>query len=243
MRTRMLVLLLLAGVCLAEQPWEKKPFQKWSAKEVDKVLNDSPWSKTMAIGTTNLTVLGGASSPGASRNASPMELSLDAAHENAPRISYQVQLRSSTPVRQAVARKLQLDTKYDSLPNERRDAIDAKVKDYLAQTFDDVVVIQVTYSSNVAGYFSDARRFWMSQTAEQLKGSMYLNAGGKKIDPQSFVAGDNIFQVVFPRNRELTAASNLSLEFQNPAFGMIPAQRVFVQFNPKDMAFNGALTF
>lgn len=245
MRIRIVVLLLLAQVCLGEQPWEKKPFQKWSAKEVEKVLADSPWAKTVVVGTTNLSLAGSGPSRAASSrsNAGAMEMSLDASHENAPRISYQVQLRSSMPIRQAIARKLQIDNKYDSLPNERRDAVDAKIKEYLAQTFDDVVVVQVIYSSNVTGYFSDVRRFWMSQNAEQLKGSMFLNAGGKKLEPTSFLAGDNVFQVTFERNREVAAGSNLSLEFQNPQFGLLPAQRVFVPFNPKDMAFNGALTF
>jgi hypothetical protein len=246
MRFRLLVLLLLVQVCFAEKPWEKKPYQKWSAKDANQVLYDSPWAKSMSLGTTNLSLIGQGPSASASRRggqAAAMENSLDAAHESAPRITYQVQLRSATPIRQAVARKLQLDANYDSMPNERRAAVDAKINEYLAQKFDDAVVVQVTYTSNVGTYISDLRRYWMGQTAELLKGSMYLNAGGKKLEPTSFVIGESIFQVTFPRNAEIVATSNLSLEFQNPAFGMIAAQKVLVQFSPKEMSFDGALTF
>jgi hypothetical protein len=246
MRIRLLVLLLLVQICFAEKPWEKKAYQKWSAKDVNQVLSDSPWAKSMSLGSTNLSLIGQGPSASASRRsgqAASMENSLDAAHESAPRITYLVQLRSATPVRQAVARKLQLDANYDSMPNDRRADVDTKINAYLAQKFDDVIVAQVTYTSNVGTYLSDLRRYWMGQTAEQLKGSMYLNAGGEKLEPTSFVVGEGVFQVTFPRNAQMSPGSNLSLEFQNPAFGMIAAQKVLVQFSPKDMSFDGTLTF
>lgn len=237
------VVLLLTEFGFAQKAWEKKPFEKWSAKDVNQLMSDSPWAKTITLGTTNISLIG----PGSgSRNRSQggaLGMSDDVSHESNPRISYQVQLRSATPIRQAVARKLQIDNNYEAMPAERRAVVDAKIGDYLQQKFDDVIVIQVAFTSNVPTYVSDMRRYWMGQTSELLKGSMYLNAAGKRLEPEGYVSGEGLFQVTFPRPSDFTAGSNLALEFDNPRFGVLSEQKVFVQFRPKNMAFNGKLTF
>ena len=236
MRNLLLTVLLLSQISLAQPAWEKKPYQKWSGKEVNQVLTDSPWAKKIGIGTANLAIAG--SSP---RRGSALT-SDEAAYEATPRVEYQVQLRSALPIRQAVARKLQLDNKYDDLPAEKRAQIDAKINEYVNQTVDSVIV-QVAYSSNVPSYLSDVRRYWMAQTAEVLKSSMFLNAGGKKYALTSFVTGEGVFQATFERNKDVSAASNLSFEFQSPNFSTIAEQRVLVQFKPKEMTFQGAVVF
>jgi hypothetical protein len=170
--------------------------------------------------------------------AAPAEM-----YETLPQISYQVQLRSALPMRQAVARKSQLDANYDSMPPERRSALDGKINDYLSQRFDDVVVVQVAYTSNVPSYFSDVRRHWRAQTVETVKGSLFLNVAGKKYEAITFLSGEGIFQVTFERSKDLASNSNFSLEFQNPQTGVIAEQRVLVQFSPKEMAFDGAIAF
>ncbi len=38
-----------AIVLLAADSWQKKPYTEWSDKEVRKILNDSPWARTMDI--------------------------------------------------------------------------------------------------------------------------------------------------------------------------------------------------
>lgn len=247
MRTRVLVMLLLvAQLCFGQKAWEKKPYEKWSAKDVEKLMSDSPWAKTVILGAANLHLIGSGSGTPSYRTktqTNALGSSDEISHEAAPQISYQVQLRSAIPIRQAVARKLQIDNNYDAMPGERRAMVDAKINEYLQQNVDQVIVIQVAYTSNVPTYISDVRRFWTSQTNDLLKGSMYLNAGGKRLEPTGYVAGEGLFQLTFQRPTDLTASSNLSLEFNNPKFGMISEQKVFVQFTPRDMAFNGSLTF
>lgn len=254
MRTRWLVfivvLCVIVQICFAEQFWEKKAFPKWSAKEVEQLMQDSPWSQTHTISAANITQTGvGRSASASGRNstsqAAGLSASEDIQHESNPQINYLVQFRSALPMRQAVARKLQIDAKYDSLTPEQKAAVDAKIAEYLSTSFTDRIVVQVRYGSNVQTYFSDVRRYWMAQNAEQLKSSVFLNAGGEKIPVGAYVTtGDQpVFQLTFVRTKEIVPNSNLSLEFTQPAIGMLPESKVLVQFKPKDMVVNGAVQF
>ena len=254
MRIRLLTLVaalcVIVQVCLAEQFWEKKAYSQWSAKEVAQMMQNSPWTLSYSIGTTNITEIGvGPSGSGRGRGTASQSAGLassqDIQHQSDPRINYLVQLRSALPIRQAVARKLQIEARYDAMPPQQKAAVDAKIAEYLNTSFEDRVVLQVIYSSNVPTYLSDIRRYWMAQTAEQLKSSMFLNAGGEKIPVEGYVvsADQTIFELTFARPKEVGAHSNLSLEFTQPAIGILPEQKVLVQFKPKDMAVNGAVQF
>lgn len=44
-----LAILLMAVLAWASDPWKNKPYQDWNQKEVTKVLNDSPWVKTIHV--------------------------------------------------------------------------------------------------------------------------------------------------------------------------------------------------
>jgi hypothetical protein len=253
MRNRVLalgaVVCLFVEVSVAQQFWEKKQLSQWSQKDVATMLQNSPWSQTRTVSTANLTEIGHGptSSPRASAasQASALGASQDIQHESNPQINYLVQLRSALPIRQAVARKLQIDAHYENMPPGQKAAIDGKIAEYLNTPFADRVVIQVTYTSNVPTYFSDIRRYWMAQTAGQLNSTMFLNAGGEKIPVGEYTvsADQSVFQVTFARPKEVGSNSNLSLEFTSPATGMLPEQRVLVQFKPKDMTVSGSVLY
>jgi hypothetical protein len=44
-----LVALAVATTLLATDVWRAKDYKQWDAKDVDKILNDSPWVKTVAV--------------------------------------------------------------------------------------------------------------------------------------------------------------------------------------------------
>lgn len=236
----MVSILLLSQAGWAEKPWEKKPFEKWSSKEVNQILTDSPWAKTVHLTTANASPISEAAT--GTRRRSPAE-SLGLSEESVPRITYRVQLRSATPVRHAIARKSQLDANYDSMTPAQREALDAKLKQYLAQTFAQTIVVQVAYSSNSPTYLENVRRYWMAQTTEAVKTKFFLNAGDTKVEPAAFVANETVFQVTFPRLARIDADTKISIEFRSPASGLIDEQKVAVQFNAKDMTFDGAIAF
>jgi hypothetical protein len=55
------VILLVAALAWASDPWKGKPYQKWDKQDVMKVLNNSPWSKATVV-TANWKPAGLASS-------------------------------------------------------------------------------------------------------------------------------------------------------------------------------------
>ena len=65
---------VLLAVCLyAAEPWQSKPFADWSDKDVQKVLNNSPWSRTANVPAPQAMTTGGGIDPtGSTRNANPM---------------------------------------------------------------------------------------------------------------------------------------------------------------------------
>src|SRR5215471_17833881 len=127
-RTTVIILFLTAvalQVCSAQQFWEKKPYREWSPKEVNQMLQNSPWAITTTIGTVS-TVM-----PNRSGRRAQQSLSDDQG-ESMPRIEYLVQFRSATPMRHAVARKSLLDAKYDSLDATHKADLDKRIETYLS---------------------------------------------------------------------------------------------------------------
>jgi hypothetical protein len=46
----LLVLLALSALAWAgRDPWKSKPFQQWDNKDIEKILNDSPWGKVIRV--------------------------------------------------------------------------------------------------------------------------------------------------------------------------------------------------
>ena len=57
-------LIFLSTILLgAEEPWQEKPFTKWSRQEVEQVLRDSPWARKAELIAANLPRLTGESQP------------------------------------------------------------------------------------------------------------------------------------------------------------------------------------
>src|SRR4051812_14010396 len=105
-RRLILLIVVLSLPTLADDFWQKQPYQKWSKADTTKMLTDSPW-------TQHTTVSGDVSS---GRDFSgTRSMATDAEHQSAPYVRYTAQLRSALPLRQAVVRQRQLDERYDSL--------------------------------------------------------------------------------------------------------------------------------
>ena len=81
-----LSIVVFAGVAMANF-WEKKLYDQWNQKEVEKMLTDSPWAKELNL------------------QSSADSFSGSAMDSQPPYINYTVQLRSVGLVRQAVVRQ------------------------------------------------------------------------------------------------------------------------------------------
>ena len=104
---RMLAAILIAAVLpstlVAEGFWVKKAYQEWSARECEKILNDSPWAKSRTMTAVFVQPQG--------------QPSVVPGRDSIPQITYVARLWSALPVRQAAVRRMQLDPEFSRMPD------------------------------------------------------------------------------------------------------------------------------
>jgi hypothetical protein len=237
----------------ADDFWVKKDWTKWSKEECNKMLTDSPWSKTWTKSQVNLSAAL-PSDTGASRESSQGENNLE--------LHYTVQFRSALPIRRAFVRQAQIQNKYDSMDEAHKKAFDAQTQAVLAKTFDDVILVHVEYGSSSQIFERDMATYWKSIRPDAIPKDFYLiNERGDRISPVKFVAppaGTYAFELIFPRlkNNEPIVHDgdkNLELQFINPpvgpqttsASGVAPfgRERVLAQYKVDKMMVDGKLTY
>ena len=98
---------LAAGAAFAQKDdWQSKPYQQWTKADVQKVLGDSPWARTVTQSGPVVSVGGNAA--GTSDKI------------------YVLQLRSALPVRHALLRLRQINEKYESMSDKKKAEFDEK---------------------------------------------------------------------------------------------------------------------
>jgi hypothetical protein len=220
----------------AEDFWAKKPYQHWSAEETRRILEDSPWARTVAVSTVVTPPPG---VPSIAGNAGDYES--EAVTD--PTIRYTLQFRSAAPIREAQVRSSQFGSHYDGMRPEQKAAFDGNASKFLAVTFPDRVVVSVTFHSNVLNYESMLRSYWEKQSVATLSMSVYLNTKKEKLSLMNYGFKDDTFQFVFPRPKQLGPDETLSLEFVHPRIDRIGRQRIFQEFKVKKMLVRGEPEF
>lgn len=220
--TRLLIVLSLLSSLASAQVWQKKPYSQWTRSETQEVLDHSPWSKVVRVGSSDADLSRSAPS---TRGARPGAITAGVALNRG--VTYLVQLRSALPMRDAIARTAQLDRNYDRMSSQEKAAFDAKTNAYLAQKFPDTVVVYVTYASNEPDYIKDLREYWRQQSVDSLRGTTFLTANGEKAPLVGFAAGEQVFQFVFPRPRNLAGDATFEVEFVHPKIAdLVPVMPV-----------------
>jgi hypothetical protein len=231
-------LLITISAYAAKEFWETKPYDEWTLKECQKLLENSPWAKEMG-----LTGTGGGGK--------------DAMDSQAPYIKYLVQLQSAMPIRQATVRQTQILQKYDSFSADQKKEFNAKVQPFLEASYSDVVVVSISFSSNNRQYTMDLLRHWQSQTAELLKNSVYLSGSkGDKARIAQFIPVNGAkqeFQFVFHRKvngKEVVGPEDksLRLEFDYPIAKLADGSglgdgRGFIEFKTDKMKINDEVVY
>jgi hypothetical protein len=211
------------------QFWEKKPYQQWSKGETKDLLTDSPWAREIVIAST---VSGDLSKKLSTGN-----------NDAGSQVTYQVQIRSAKPIRQAVVE--QFGPKYQQLPPDRKQAIDSNAEQFINAQSDEIS-FWVTYASDLQSGNMDLLHYWQTQGLATLKNTVWLQISGTdKAEPTYFAPGPGqTFEVRFPRPKELPANRSLVLEFRHPA-GLAGQResRVLAEFKVKKMAVGGTLLY
>jgi hypothetical protein len=228
-------------VCFAQTPWAKKDWKEWSIEDCKKVLADSPWSQTWKQGSAKMANF-----------ATPRRGTSGIGSEGETEVTYTVQFRSALPVRQAVVRQALIANKYDKLGEEQRSAMLKQAQGFLSRSYDDVIVVHVTYESNVPEYNRDLAAFWQHFPEGTVPQETFLNGPkGQKISPLRLMApkgGQQEFELFFPRvvdGKPLLEPGDktISVEFPAPSVGAVTSTRLFQQFNVDKMELNGKVIY
>jgi hypothetical protein len=173
-----LALLLCAGRSVAAQNVWDKPFMQWSKSEVEKIFTDSPWAKAQE------ERVGGVGSAPVTEKVI-------------------VRLRSALPIRQALVRYNQINSKYEKMSEAEKAAFDAKTKGLLdCPACADNYVITLN-SPITRGPGDDMIARMKNETLTSLKSYVYIaNEKGERRELVHFVApkvmGDEAV-LFFPR--------------------------------------------
>jgi hypothetical protein len=191
----MVFVMLLATSALIAQTG--KPWLEWNMKETTKILNDSAWGQTQ-LETREAD--GGAAAitnTGSSRNMVPRDASKDSPGAITSYIKYYIRLLSAKPVRQAVVRKLILDS--PDMDAQRKE----QLKGFAEATSSDFIVVAVVAEAKDRSMGGEALQAFKAATVESLKNSTYLERrDGQRVllaDFKAPVADGLGAKFVFPR--------------------------------------------
>lgn len=221
----LLVCLAVALTAVAADFWVKKPYQNWSADEVKRMMEDSPWATIYTLAGVQ-SITGNAGNPRGEM-------------EEDPSISYTLQFRSARPIREAQVRSSQLSAHYDKMSAEQKAAFDANARKFLDAAFPDRILVSVTFHSNVQNYESLLRTYWADESIGKLSMRVYLNTGADRLSLTNYSFKDDTFQFTFPRPKQLAPDQKISVEFVHPRIERIGEQRIVQVFNLKKMLVDG----
>jgi hypothetical protein len=237
------------------QFWEKKPWQQWTRQECDKMLTDSPWARKFTTSEVRIQASG-------IRTGGTQE------RETQPTIEYIAHLRSALPVRQAVVRLMQIQTRYDRMSDAEKRNFDKQAADYLNQDFSNRVVVHIIYQSNITALQQGLDDTWRASSTD-LPAETYLISGrGERIELMRFIPpapqapefelifpklrngepilspSDRRFQIQLPVINKSTPASQTLLSGQLAYTGTALAEtRMLFEFDVQKMMFNGKLEY
>lgn len=215
---RFLVVVVLAGTSFAQGPWVKKDWKQWSKDDCKKVLEDSPWAQRWTQSATKMANF-------ATRTSGTQGVG----SESEVGIYYVVQFRSARPIREAVVRQTLIANRYDQLEPEQKEGMRKQTEGFLNRSYDDVIVVHVTYGSNVQEYNRALATFWQTRYPEGTVPQQAFLDGPRshKIAPIRLISpkgGAQEFELIFPRvveGKPLLAPGDktIGVEFVSPAVG------------------------
>jgi hypothetical protein len=179
LRNPILLVLVLFITFTSNAQKKSKPWQEWSKKDAEAILNDSPWGKTQTETDISEMMFRPQAAPDArsgSSNADPLRDERGGASNQATSIRYRIRFLSAKPVRQAFARVIALDQKSED------PRVKAYMNDFVDRQFDRWIAVAVGFDSRDQRYSGNALQSFASATTESLKNKTYLERkDGKRV--------------------------------------------------------------
>ena len=140
-----------------------KPWTDWTAKDVEKILNQSPWGQTQVYTNTREMTYSPANRGGG----------LGALNE-AVSTNFRIRFLSAKPIRLALLRHLELN------PSAGPAVQIQAAREFAEQTFDDTIVVAVAWDSKDPRYNQLVFAYFSSAVTSTLRNNCYLEIKGGK---------------------------------------------------------------
>jgi hypothetical protein len=235
-------ILILFAVSAAAQ--KAKPWMEWSAKDAEKILNDSAWGQTQTEGgesqpssTSAITQTTAARREDTSTSAANKVESGE--KKDAMSVHYRVRFLSAKPIRAAFVRMIEIQ----GAPPEKV----AQLRTFVDREFADYIVVTITMDGN------DKKRLGLAMTeisnadATVLKTTTYLERkDGKRVALMDYRAPiqDGLgAKFVFPRmidGKPFIEANSGEVRFSTEVGKAIKISR---RFKVSEMTYDGKLEF
>lgn len=226
------LMFVFAFVAVAGAQKKTKPWDEWNEKEVQKMLNESPWGQTQT--DTNTSEMFYSPNDYAGSSASR---SREGAYNQPVNLNYRIRLLSAKPIRQAFARGVAM----------KNPQLMEKLRAFADQTSDQYIVVAVDYDSTDQRVTGKTMQAFNSAVTSTLKNATYLETNnGKRVFLQEYMAPikDGMgAKFIFPRTLEdkpFVGAESGYLRFYSEVGGGI---KLNMRFKIADMTYDGKLEY
>lgn len=236
-------ILILFAVSASAQ--KTKPWTEWSAKEADKVLNDSGWGQTQTEGdsssqpsSTSAISQTTAGKESQVRNADAAKNVESGEKKDSMSVHYRVRLLSAKPIRAAFVRMVEIQ-------GAKPETV-TQLKTFVDREFGDYIVVTINIDGNDKKRMGLAMQQINSADSDTLKTTTYLERkDGKRISLMEYRPPSDALgaKFVFPRmldGKPFIEADSGEVRFSTEvAKGMKISRR----FKVSEMMYEGKLEF
>jgi hypothetical protein len=241
--TLMFIFALVAG---ASAQKKMKPWTEWTEKDAMKILNESAWGQTQIETNTSEMFYSPTSQNSIPIGNRPVDSpggsdinnrSAQGALNQATNINFRIRLLTAKPIRQALARRAQL----------QNPALAEQLKAFAEQQTDQYIVVAVDYDSKDGRFSGPAMQVFNSANTGTLKNNTYLESkDGKRLFLDQYIAPikDGMgAKFVFPRTLNNELFVNEQSGFLRFYSEMSKNIKINMRFKISDMMYDGKLEY
>jgi Ni/Co efflux regulator RcnB len=247
-KTFNIVMTLIVAGSLAAAMAQKadKKWTDWSKKEAQKIYDSSPWAKQQVDTDTDQQMYSPTGRPGAGITAQQQSVNAEravvGATNQAINVNFQVRFFSARPIRQALARMMELNAEGKMSPEQT-----TKLHNFAELKSDDSIIITVTYSGTDQRYTNEAMQALNSAVTGTLKNDTYLQRTDNKqlfleeyVPPGKDGFGARFIFVRKPDGQPFVDANTKEIRFYTKLSGSMKVDR---RFKVADMMYEGQLEY
>ncbi len=219
-----------------------KPWNQWSDKEAQNILNDSPWGQTYTDTDTSEMFFDPTTSQGGRGDTSSRRS--QGATNQAVSVNFRIRFFTARPIRQAFVRMVELQQ--PNLPKDALERLDA----FANLGSDRWIIVAVAFDSTDQRYMNPVMQALGAATIDVVKNDTYLErADGKRIFATEYVPpGKDGFgaRFIFPRlvdDKPFLGDDSKSVRFYTQFRVGSTAIKIDRRFKVSDMVYDGKLEY